>query len=64
MVLLKANLNWAAFTSLPQSLSLWDEGPFRDPIDLYRLSLATAPCWLHLEAVAARLLQVSEQLAR
>ena len=64
MVLLRADLNCTALTSLPQSLSLvlrhGLQGSFHDPIDFYRLLLATVPCWLYLKAVAARLLQVSE----
>lgn len=64
MVLLRAILNWSAFTSPPESLSrAWRrglQGSLHSPIDLYRLLLAAAPRWLYFKAGAARLLQVSE----
>lgn len=58
------SLNQSVSTSPPESLSLaprhGPQGSLHDPIDLCRLSLAEAPCWLHFKAGAARHLQVSE----
>lgn len=40
------------------------QGFLHDPVDVHRLSLAAASCWLHFKAGAACLLQVSEAAGR